>query len=73
MKIVTNKGTWLLHWCIEFQLDIYGVYELGTVVWKFEHTHTPARELKITFLDVSDYSKYSDSNISIFFFMYLSE
>ena len=28
------------------------------------HTHTSGRQLKITFLDVSDYSEYSDTNIS---------
>ena len=32
------------------------------------HTHTSGRQLKITFLDVLDYSEYSDTNISKFFF-----
>ena len=32
------------------------------------HTHTSGRQLKIEFLDVSDYSEYSDTNISNFFF-----
>ena len=32
------------------------------------HTHTFGRQLKITFLDVSDYFEYSDSNISNLFF-----
>ena len=31
------------------------------------HTHTSGRQLKIIFLDVLDYSEYSDTNISIFF------
>ena len=31
-------------------------------------THTSGRQLKITFLDVLDYSEYSDTNISNFFF-----
>ena len=31
-------------------------------------THTSGRQLKITFLDVLDYSEYSDTNISKFFF-----
>ena len=31
------------------------------------HTHTSGRQLKIKFLDVLDYSEYSDTNISIFF------
>ena len=32
------------------------------------HTHTSGRQLKITSLDVLDYSEYSDTNISKFFF-----
>ena len=32
------------------------------------HTHTSGRQLKIKFLDVLDYSEYSDTNISKFFF-----
>ena len=32
------------------------------------HTHTSGRQLKITFLDVLDYSEYSDTNISKKFF-----
>ena len=31
------------------------------------HTHTSERQLKITFLNVLDYSEYSDTNISNFF------
>ena len=31
-------------------------------------THTSGRQLKIKFLDVLDYSEYSDTNISIYFF-----
>ena len=32
------------------------------------HTHTSGRQLKIKFLEVLDYSEYSDTNISNFFF-----
>ena len=32
------------------------------------HTHASGRQLKMTFLDILDYSEYSDTNISIFFF-----
>ena len=40
----------------------------GLKHWKSNtHTHTFGRELKITFLDVLDYSEYSDTNISNFF------
>ena len=31
------------------------------------HTHTSRRQIKITFLDILDYSEHSDTNISIFF------
>ena len=33
-------------------------------------THTSGRQLKVTFLDVLDYSEYSDTNISKFFFFH---
>ena len=37
--------------------------------WKSStYTHPTGRQLKITFLDVSDYPEYSDTNISEFFF-----
>ena len=40
----------------------------GLKHWKSDtHAHTSGRQLKITFLDVLDYSEYSDTNISIFF------
>ena len=67
MKIVTNKEEWLLHWCAQFQLDISSRL-WGIVVWKVKsRTHTPGHQLKIIFLEVSDYSEYSVSTISIFF------
>ena len=74
MKIVTIKGFWLLHWRTKFHIDISSLYELsGFQTLKIghtrTHTHTSGRQLKITFLDVLDYSEYSDTNISkIFFF-----
>ena len=74
MKIVPIKGLWLLHWCTKFIIDISSrLWVIG--VWNIEnrthmHTrvHTSGRQLKITFLDVLDYSEYSDANISKFFF-----
>ena len=81
MKIVTIKGLWLLHWCTKFHIDISSrLWVIG--VWNIEnwthkhsrthahtHTHTSGRQLKITFLDVLDYSEYSDTNISNIFFL----
>ena len=77
MKIVTIKGLWLLHWCIKFHIDIAS-RSLVIGVWNVEnrmhtytytriHTHTFGRQLKIKFLDVLNYSQYSDTNISNFF------
>ena len=45
----------------------------GLKLWKSDthahtHTHTSGRQLKSRFLDVLDYSEYSDTNISKFFF-----
>ena len=73
MKIVTIKGLWF-HWWTKFHIDISSrLWVIG--VWNIEnrthtrtHTHTCRRQLKITFLDVLDYSEYSDTNISNFFF-----
>ena len=52
----------------------------GFKLWKSDtythtrtHTHTSGRQLKITFLDVLDYSEYSDTtyyDISNFFFFH---
>ena len=39
----------------------------GLKRWKSDshaHTHPSGRQLKITFLEVLDYSEYSDTNIS---------
>ena len=36
------------------------------------HTHTSGRQLKIIFLDVLDYSEYSDTDISNFFFFHVN-
>ena len=75
MKIVKIKDMWLLHCCTKFQLDISSPLQV-MVVQKVEsqvhtytntYTHTAGRRLKITFLDVLDYSEYSDTNISNFY------
>ena len=58
MKIVTIKGLWLFHWRTKFHIDI------SSHTHTRSHTHTSGRHLKITFLDVLDYSKYSETNIS---------
>ena len=68
---------WLLHWRTKFHIDIssrlwvIGVSNVEN--WTHTqthghtrtctHTHTSERQLKITFLDVLDYSEYSDTNI----------
>ena len=41
----------------------------GLKRWKSD-THTSGRQLKIIFLDVLDYSEYSDTNISKFFILH---
>ena len=74
MKIVTIKGLWLLHWHTKFHIDIssrlwvIGISDVEnrthTYTRTLAHTHTSGRQLKITFLDVSDYSEYSDTKIS---------
>ena len=76
MKIVTIKGVWLLHWRTNFYIDISSrLWVIGvsnvenrththTRTHAHTHTHTSERQLKITFLDVLDYSEYSDTNIS---------
>ena len=65
MKIVTIKELWLLHWCTKFHIDISSrLWVIG--VWNIEnrtHTHTSGRQLKMTFLDVCDYSECSETNI----------
>ena len=67
MKIITIKGQCLLHWCTKFHIDIWSrLWVIG--LWNVEnqihtHTHTPGRQLKITFIDVLDYSEYLDTNI----------
>ena len=73
MKILTIKGLWLLPWCFKFYIDIWScLWVIGSETLKIghtrTHTHTSRRQLKITFLDVLDYSEYSDTNISNFFF-----
>ena len=43
----------------------------GLTRWKsdtYAHTCTSVRQLKIKFLDALDYSEYSDTDISKFFF-----
>ena len=72
MKIVTIKGLWLLYWRTKFHIDIssrlwvIGVsnVENRTHTHTRKHAHTSGRQLKITFLDVLDYSEYSDTSIS---------
>ena len=74
MKIVTIQGWLLLHWCTKFHIDISS--RLWIIeVWNVEnrtrtrtHTHTSGRQLKIIFFEVLDYSEFSDTNISNFFF-----
>ena len=76
MKIVTIKELWLLDSCTIFHIDtssrlwVIGVWNIEnqTHTHKRTHTHTSGRQLKITFLDVLDYSEYSDTYISKFFF-----
>ena len=72
MKIVTIKVLWLLHLRNKFHINIssrlwvIGVsnVENRTHTHTHTHTHTSGRQLKIPFLDVLDYSEYSDTNIS---------
>ena len=67
MKIVKIKGLWLLHLCTKLHIDISSrLWGIG--VWNVKnrthtHTHTSGRQLKIIFLEVLDYSEYSDTNI----------
>ena len=67
MKRITIKGLCLLLWCTKFHIDIWSrLWVIG--LWNVEnqihtHTHTSGRQLKITFLDVLDYSEYLDTNI----------
>ena len=55
---------------LNFILISQAVYELSGVsnvenrTHTHTHTHTSGRQLKITFIDVSDYFEYSDTNIS---------
>ena len=72
MKIVTIKGLRLLHWCKNFVSISRAAYELsGFEMLKIghtrEHKNKSGGQLKIIFLDVLDYSEYSDTNISNFF------
>ena len=69
MKIVTIKGLWLLHWCSKFHIDISSrLWVIGVSnIENRTHTHTSGRQLKIPFLDILNFSEYSDTNISIFF------
>ena len=69
MKIVKIEGAWLLHWCTKSQSDISRCSWVIVVYWSKvkNRIYTHINQLKITFLDVSEYSQYSDSNISIFF------
>ena len=53
-------------WVIVETLKIGNIHTHGHT---HTHTHTSGRQLKITFLDVLDYSEYSDTNISNFFFV----
>ena len=71
MKIVTIKACDYVTGVPNFILISQAVYELsGFQTFKighiqtYAHTHTSGRQLKITFLDVLDYSEYSDTNIS---------
>ena len=70
MKIVTIKGLWSLHWRTKFHIDISsrlsyrGFKRLKSDTYTHAHTHTSGLQLKIKFLDVLDYSEYSDTNIS---------
>ena len=72
MKIVTVKRLWLLHWRTIFHIDIssrlwvIGVLNVAhrTHTHTHTHTHTSGWQLKSPFLDVLDYSEYSDTNIS---------
>ena len=72
MKIVTIKGLQLLHWCKNFESISRAAYELsGFEMLKIghtpEHKNKSGGQPKIIFLDVLDYSEYSDTNISNFF------
>ena len=72
MKIVTIKGLWLLYWRTKFHIDISShLWVIGisnvenrTHTHTRAHAHTSGRQLKITFLEVLDYSEYSDTNIT---------
>ena len=55
MKIVMIKRLWLLHWYTKFHIDISRRLQVIDL-------------LKITFLDVLDYSEYFEANILDFFF-----
>ena len=63
----TIKGLWLLHWWgfKRWKSDTYTHAHTRTRT----HTHTSGRHLKITYLDVLDYSEYSDTNNSKNFFL----
>ena len=62
MKIVKIEGLWLLHWRTKFHIDISHIGHIHTHA--HTHTHASGRQLKITFLDVLNYSEYSDTDIS---------
>ena len=67
MKIVTIQELWYFTGVQNVISISQAVYELlGIETLKIAHTHihTSGRQLKITFLDVLDYSEYSDTNIS---------
>ena len=69
MKIVPIKGCdWFsgVRNVISISPAVYELsgFETLTIGHTSTHTHTSGRQLKITFLDVLDYSEYSDTNIS---------
>ena len=51
----------------EFSETIFSGFKSNTHTHTRTHIHTSGRQLKITFLDVWDYSKYPDTNIAICF------
>ena len=49
-------------------MSYWGLKRWNTRTHAHTHAHASRRQLKIKFLDVLDYSEYSDTNISKFFF-----
>ena len=64
--MIASLAYQILYWYLKPFMSYRGFkrWKSDTYTHARTHTHTSGRQLKITFLDVLDYSEYSDTNIS---------